>query len=107
MEEKKARKRVTFKLHAPEAQRVFVAGSFNNWNMESLPLKEDKKSGDDVWQRIIYLEPGEYTYRFIVDGSWCDDPNCPEWLGNEFGTCDSILRIQGDDKPAARKKTAK
>jgi 1,4-alpha-glucan branching enzyme len=107
MEEKKARKRVIFKIHAPGAQSVTVAGTFNDWNMESSPLKKDKKNGDDVWQRIVYLEPGEYKYRFVVDGSWCDDPDCPERMGNEFGTFDSIVRVQGDSKPSVRKRTKK
>jgi len=103
MDKKKARKRVTFQLYAPEAGSVCVAGDFNNWDTCSAPLK--KAAGDEAhtWQRIMYLEPGTYQYRFVVDGSWCDDPICPERLDNEFGTSNSVLRVSAGKPEGAGK----
>ena len=105
MEKKTVRKRVTFKLRAPGASEVFVAGSFNDWSVNSTPLKEDGNAGEGMWQRMVYLEPGEYQYRFIVDGSWCDDPLCFERWVNEFGTENSVLSVKGEAPKEPKKGT--
>ena len=36
-----------FSCHAPEAQAVFVAGTFNDWNPEATPLT---RQADGHWQ---------------------------------------------------------
>ncbi len=106
MDEKKTKKRVTFKLHAPEAREVNLAGDFNNWDTASLPLKRDDKKNDGTWQRAAYLLPGSHEYRFIVDGSWCDDPQCAEKSGNKFGTYNSVIRVSVEDRPPSAKRKA-
>ena len=68
------KKRLNFKLHAPEAKDVFVAGTFNDWDPQARPLKVDKKGN---WKTWMSLMPGTYEYRFIVNGQWQEDPNCP------------------------------
>jgi 1,4-alpha-glucan branching enzyme len=71
------KKRVIFRICAPEAGSVSVAGSFNGWNTASHPLKQGLEwTIDGVWQRVMYLGAGVHEYRFIVDGSWQDDPSC-------------------------------
>lgn len=84
-----ARKRVTFRIEAPGAQSVAVAGTFNNWDIQAHPLKE----AGSMWCKSLYLVPGTYEYRFVVDGIWCDDPSCAESVSNEFGTANGLLRI--------------
>lgn len=32
---------VEFKCHAPDAQQVFVAGTFNEWKPDAMPLVRD------------------------------------------------------------------
>jgi len=81
---------VTFRLHAPEAQAVFVTGEPWGWVPEAGPLKRDP---DGNWTAIKYLPPGRYEYRFVVDGEWTDDPACPERVSNEFGTENCVLRV--------------
>ncbi|MBS1526721.1 MAG: hypothetical protein JST19_13775 [Bacteroidetes bacterium] len=54
-----------------EAKKVFVAGNFNNWNPEELRLKKTK----DSWALPVVLSPGNYGYKFIVDGNWIPDPS--------------------------------
>lgn len=105
MDEKKAKKRVTFKLHAPDASNVCLAGDFNEWDKDSISLKPDRKDADGVWQRMVYLEPGEYRYRFIVDGVWCDDPQCTDRSMNEYGSYNSVLRVQDEGSTGPRKKS--
>jgi hypothetical protein len=53
------------------AKKVLLSGNFNNWNtLRGLMLKTD--SG---WIADINLRPGEYLYKFIVNGHWIHDPN--------------------------------
>jgi 1,4-alpha-glucan branching enzyme len=93
MPEKK-KKPVNLKFENPDAGTVHIAGNFNSWNTSSHPLKQgtgSKKKG--AWLRTIYLEPGEYEYRYIVDGAWCDDPNSSGKRINEFGGYNCVLRV--------------
>lgn len=62
-----AKKRITFKLSAPQAQGVLVTGSFCDWQTQSHHLKKDKAG---VWKTILSLPAGSYEYRFLVDGEW-------------------------------------
>jgi 1,4-alpha-glucan branching enzyme len=94
MAQKKKKKQVKFKLNAPKAKNVSVAGDFNGWDTKSHPLRPDKRDGsNEMWQRIVRLEPGAYEYRFIVDDMWYDDPNSLERCANEFGCYNCIIRV--------------
>ena len=96
-------KRITFKLHAPNAQRVSLAGDFNSWDQEMHPLK---KSSAGLWKKMVSLSPGRYEYRFVVDGEWRNDPNCNTCSPNPFGGDNCVLILPaGDEKvPPARRK---
>lgn len=41
----KPARKVLFELSAPEANQVYLAGDFNNWDTAGLPMKKDK-NGD-------------------------------------------------------------
>jgi 1,4-alpha-glucan branching enzyme len=84
------KKRATFRLDAPEARDVFLAGSFNGWDASNRPLKRDNKG---IWTTMIMLAPGSYEYRFVVDGEWTDDPNAAERRPNEHGTQNCMIFI--------------
>ena len=77
------KKRITFKLDAPEAQCVSLAGDFNSWDPDSHPLK---KSSNGSWKTSVSLSPGRYEYRFIVDGQWQNDAHCASCVPNPFGS---------------------
>jgi len=79
-----------FEYHAPEAQSVFVAGTFNDWRPDATPL-QPQQSG--LWTIELELAPGIYKYRFVVDGSWCSDPSASETGVNPFGDQDAVLRV--------------
>jgi len=88
------KKQVKFKLNVPEAGSVYIAGDFNGWDTRSHPLRPDKRGETgEIWQRIVYLEPGAYEYRFIVDDQWCDDPDSMERRANEFGCYNCVIRV--------------
>ena len=87
-----AKKLTIFTLDAPEATRVFIAGSLNNWDPVATPLKWDKATG--LWRRTVNLEPGRYEYRFVVDDVWWSDPMNPMRSWNEFGTENCIVVVE-------------
>jgi 1,4-alpha-glucan branching enzyme len=67
-EEAKAKtktKNIRFNLYAPEAKRVFLAGDFNHWDVDTLLMKRDNKG---TWEASFALPPGRCGYRFWVDG---------------------------------------
>jgi hypothetical protein len=72
------------------AKKVILAGNFNGWSEDAYQMK--KKAG--IWTFPIYLAPGKYTYKFIVDGKWITDPGNELWEENEVGTGNSVLWIE-------------
>ena len=64
--------KVTFKLAKDmvnTADKVNLAGDFNNWDMESLPMKK-LKNGD--YTASIDPEKGrEYQFKYIIGGREC------------------------------------
>lgn len=62
----------TFSFSDPSATSVEVAGEFNNW--KGLPLEKD---ADGNWSKTVYLKPGQYGYKFIINGDWKLDPKNP------------------------------
>ena len=75
---------------APHAPSVFLAGSFNQWNPSSHPLKRDKRG---TWKITLPLTPGRYEYRFVADGKWENDPFCEGCFMNEFGTMNCVMIV--------------
>ncbi|HEX7902581.1 MAG TPA: hypothetical protein VF487_01795 [Chitinophagaceae bacterium] len=71
------------------ANKVFVAGSFNDWRPNELAMTKTV----DGWEFPIYLADGTHTYRFIVDGVWITDPDNKDKLPNELKDYNSVLRI--------------
>jgi 1,4-alpha-glucan branching enzyme len=85
------RKRVIFSVEADADSDVSVAGSFNGWL--TLSLKPLSAKGVTPFSRVVFLPPGHYQYKFIIDGKWTTDPNNPACSMNELGTLNSLLQI--------------
>ena len=82
---------IDLSIAAPNAKEVFVAGDFNNWRVdETSKMSQDNGS----WHKKVKLSQGIYHYRFIVDGTWIEDPSNPHKETNTFGTLDSLLEIE-------------
>ncbi|MFU8842779.1 MAG: glycogen-binding domain-containing protein [Bacteroidales bacterium] len=61
-----------FLLHGyPDAQKVYLSGSFNQWSTMQLPMQRTGLG----WTACISLPPGKHLYKFIVDGRWMTDPD--------------------------------
>lgn len=70
-----------------DADQVFVAGSFNDWNPKATALNKD----GDQWVKEVYLRQGSYTYKFVVDGDWIADPANPNIVKDGAGNYNSLL----------------
>jgi 1,4-alpha-glucan branching enzyme len=84
------RRRVTFSLEATEAEEVVLMGDFNKWNPETHPMKND---GNGIWNKTVTLVPGQYEYKFLIDGNWREDPRNDQACPNCFGSLNSILNL--------------
>jgi hypothetical protein len=62
---------VHFRLDAPEATSVSLAGDFTGWE----PAYELHQTAPGVWTVAVPLTPGVHDYAFVVDGRrWTPDP---------------------------------
>lgn len=84
-------RKIEFKISAPGAARVAVAGDFNGWKPETLTAKRDKNG---IWKASAVIPAGTHEYKFVVDGSWIADPVCSCRKSNAFGTENSVLEIK-------------
>lgn len=82
--------KISVALVRPEAKRVYLAGTFNNWTPEATPMNSD---GKGRWTTGLEVTPGRYEYLFVVDGLWMPDPNAREAVQNPFGGVNSILTV--------------
>jgi chromosome partitioning protein len=82
---------VLFSLDVSQARTVAVTGEFTNWSKEGVPMQKD--GSDGLWKVVLDIKPGEYEYRFIVDGVWIRDPGNRDYIRNEFGQENSLLIV--------------
>jgi len=87
---KEKRRKVTFSFEAANAKEVILMGDFNSWNPKSHPMKP---VGDGVWNKSVILAPGQYEYKFLIDGNWREDPQNSQACSNCFGSLNSILNL--------------
>lgn len=80
-----------FEFYAPEAQKVSVAGTFNDWKEEKAPLKKDATG---KWRLSLSLVPGRYEYRYLVDGVWQNDQRQCECVPNAFGSWNCVVEVK-------------
>lgn len=73
-----------------DAIEVLVSGSFNGWRKDGYRMQRRNNS----WIFPIHLQPGRYTYKFVIDGEWITDPDNPYYEKNEFDTDNSVLWIE-------------
>ncbi len=77
-----------FSCCAPDAAAVFLAGTFNDWNVEASPLEKDF---DGNWHVDLELPPGRHEFKFVVDGQWYCESNC---VPNEYGTMNQVVDVK-------------
>jgi len=84
-------RKVTFTLNYPDAASVSVIGTFNNWDPDANPMKKDQ---DGIWKTTIYLAPGKYSYKFIVNRKTkITDPTSKQVESDGFGGFNSVIIV--------------
>lgn len=91
-------KKVSFEWKGSGAREVLLAADFTQWQLRAIPLVRQRTGS---WKATVTLPPGQYQYRFLVDGVWCDDPACTARVSNEFGGENCVKTVPA---AAARKK---
>jgi 1,4-alpha-glucan branching enzyme len=85
-------KTVHFEIAAYSGSKVYVAGTFNNWNPTTHPLRYHPEDG--VFRATLQLPAGSYEYKFVVDGVWHIDYECPHWGATASGTLNSVIHVE-------------
>ena len=85
------KRKEAFTIFAPSAEDVQLVGDFTQWEEKPIRLK---KSRDGTWKATVPLEPGVHEYRFLVDGQWKNDPECPKTRPNPFGAVNCIREVK-------------
>jgi len=85
--------KVTFSLPKEavgSAQRVSLAGDFNKWSKDAIPMKRLKNG---TFTATLTLQPNqEYHFRYFVDGQrWENDWNADKYVPNSHGSDDSVV----------------
>jgi hypothetical protein len=52
------------------------------------------KEGGGKWSAELLLAPGRYQYRFVVDGTWQDDPKAARFVANPFGGTNGVIEVK-------------
>lgn len=79
-----------FTYVTPAATSVQLVGDFTNWQERPIPLRRESNG---VWRAAVQLQPGRHRYRFLVDGQWRDDPECPLYEPNPFGGQNAVRQV--------------
>ena len=80
----------TFNLKGfKDADKVILSGTFNRWTEDYFKMIPT----NDGWKLTLQLKPGEYEYKFIVDGDWMEDPTNNLKNRNEFDGYNSVIKI--------------
>ena len=92
---KKKKCKVTFTVAehiSNSANRIHLAGDFNNWNIESIPMKKEK---DGCFSASLDLEKGKaYQFKYLVDGlGWLNEKEADSQVLNEFQTENSLIIV--------------
>ncbi|HEX2188682.1 MAG TPA: glycogen-binding domain-containing protein [Longimicrobiaceae bacterium] len=80
---------VHFRLEAPQAHQVALAGTFTGWEPRDV-LRETEPG---VWTALVPLRPGVHDYAFVVDGEeWVTDPAATQ-VEDSFGGTNSRISL--------------
>jgi hypothetical protein len=80
-----------FRFESYGANRVKLAADFTGWEKQPIDLRQME---DGAWQVAVELPVGQYSYRFLVDGEWRDDPRCLDYEPNPFGTINAVITVR-------------
>jgi 1,4-alpha-glucan branching enzyme len=81
--------KVTFSIHAEEAKKVSLVGSFNKWSAKATPLKKLKNG---TFKGTLDLDTNNsYEFKYIVDGAFVNDDAADAYVWNDFAAADNSV----------------
>jgi chromosome partitioning protein len=83
---------VVFATRFENANRVAIAGDFNNWSPDATLMSGGERRGE--FRASLPLMPGRYRYRLVVDGRWMTDPNNSYVEANQFGELNNVVEVE-------------
>ena len=91
---------VAFSFRSPgKAERVSLVGTFNAWNTQACLMQNDRQKS--VYETVLYLEPGVYQYKFVVDDQhWYPDPHAHDTVENSYGGRNSVIVVTAEFQTA-------
>lgn len=85
---------VRFSVKSPDAKKVTIVGSFNQWDTDKDVLSDPE--GDGIWNIVLPLKDGRYEYLFLIDGEkWLLDPTVPS-VDDGLGGRNSVIHIKNN-----------
>lgn len=84
-------KEVIFAMESSAAKDIYIAGDFNDWQINDESRLARSENG--CWEKQMRLPHGRYRYKFIVDGEWMVDSKNQVSEINAFGSFDSVMEI--------------
>jgi len=72
-----------------EGRVVSVSGSWNNWGEKTAMTKIGHS-----WKGSVYLSPGKYAYKYVVDDRWCYDVEKPTEGDTATGTTNNVVNVE-------------
>ena len=93
--EKNGKVQVTFSITLEKTPKsVFVAGNFNSWLPNDTNYALTDEDGNGTWEVTIWLAPGTYQYKFVVDNTWILPPQTPSTIDDGFGGQNGFIEVQ-------------
>ncbi len=85
---------ILFSVRQESAGSVNVAGQFNGWSTDATPMSDE--DGDGIWIAVVDLDPGQYEYKFVIDGGavWIADEGNPESVPDPYGGKNSLVTVE-------------
>lgn len=87
---------VRFALDAPHARSVHLAGEMTDWEAGKRAMT---RGPDGRWSLTLDLAPGQWVYKFVVDGQWIADPKAGRDADGRGGEHSFVFVGEGDWQP--------
>ncbi|MFH1501542.1 MAG: alpha-amylase family glycosyl hydrolase [Candidatus Eisenbacteria bacterium] len=75
--------------------RVFLAGTFNEWSSEATEMREV----DGHFEVTLPLSPGDYQYKFVADAQWITDEKAAGFHPDGYGGMNSVILVDDSFPP--------
>ena len=83
---------VTMHVESEPGNDVYIAGSFNSWNQNTMKLSDPH--GDGHFYTTLLLPRGNYEYKFVINGVWQTGDESDQSVQNNFGSYNNFLEVE-------------